>query len=59
MNIEPIPGDCLPPDDVIEQLLRGPKIGADGKIEGDGPWAGKTPGEILAERDAYNRACGD
>jgi hypothetical protein len=57
MKIEPIPDDCLPPPHVIDELLRGPKIDADGKIIG-GVWNGMTPEEVLADRDAFNRACG-
>lgn len=37
MDIEPIPDDCLPPPDVIQEVLRGPRIGDDGKIVG-GTW---------------------
>lgn len=62
MNIEPIPDDCLPfngDEQKLLELLRGPKIGADGKIESNGPWNGMTPEQVLAERDAYNRACGE
>lgn len=62
MNTEPIPDDCLPfngDEQKLIEFLRGPRIGADGKIEGDGHWTGKTPEQILAERDAYNRACGE
>ena len=53
MPVEPIPDNCLPPQEVIDELLRGPKIGPDGKIV-DGVWAGMTPEEVLAQRDAYN-----
>ena len=54
MTIEPIPDDCLPPQEVIDELLRGPKIGPDGKIV-DGIWAGMTQEEVLSQRDAYDR----
>ena len=56
-EIEPIPDNCLPPQDVIDALLAGPKIGEDGKIIG-GVYHGMTPEEVLADRDAFNRACG-
>jgi hypothetical protein len=61
MTIEPIPDDCLPFGDdeqKLLELLRGPKIGDDGKIVG-GVWHGKTPEEVLRERDEYNRLCGE
>lgn len=58
MDIEPIPDDCLPPPDVIQEVLRGPRIGDDGKIVG-GTWHGMTPDEVLAERDRFARMFGD
>ena len=61
MKPEPIPDDCLPfggDEKKMLDLLRGPKLDAAGKVI-DGVWAGKTPAEILAERDSYNRACGE
>ena len=57
-EIEPIPDDCLPPDHVIRDLLRGPRIGDDGRIIG-GVYHGMTPAEVLADREAYRRACGE
>jgi hypothetical protein len=62
MTIEPIPDDCLPFNgDEAKMLafLREPKIGADGKIQGDGPLAGMTPDEVRADREAFRRACGE
>lgn len=56
-DIELIPDDCLPQQHVIDDLLRGPIIGADGRIAG-GTYDGMTPAEVLAARDAFNRACG-
>lgn len=56
--MEPIPDDCLPPPDVIEAVLRGPELDDQGRIVG-GTWAGMTPEQVIADRDAYNRACGE
>lgn len=62
MIIEPIPDDCLPfngDEQKILELLRGPKIDdATGKIVG-GVWHGKTPDEVLRDRDEFNRLCGE
>lgn len=59
MKIEPIPDDCLPPQHVIDELLRGPKIDPEtGKIVG-GVWHGMTPEEVIADRDAYRRIVGE
>lgn len=58
MTSEPIPDDCLPPAHLIEKLLRGPEIDKDGKIVG-GTWNGLTVAEVLAQRDSYNRMCGE
>jgi hypothetical protein len=58
MRHEPLPDDCLPPPDVIRDLLRGPKIDATGRIVG-GLWDGMTPEEVMAQRDSYNRMCGE
>ena len=58
MNVKPIPDDCLPDAETIRQLLRGPEIAEDGTIKG-GVYAGMTPEQVLADRDAYNRACGE
>lgn len=58
MDTEPLPEDCLPPPEVIEQLLRRPQLDADGKIVG-GVYHGMTPAEVLADRDRYNRLCGE
>lgn len=55
--VEEIPDDCLPPPHVIEELLLGPKLDEQGRILA-GVWQGMTQDEVLAERDAYNRACG-
>jgi hypothetical protein len=52
--IEPIPDDCLPPEHTIQELLRGPKIGPDGKIVG-GLWDGLAPAEVLRDRDEFYR----
>lgn len=53
--IEPIPDDCLPPPEVIADVLRGPQTDPNtGRIVG-GIWDGMTPAEVLAERDEYNR----
>jgi len=57
-TVEPIPADCLPLPEVMEQALAGPKVGADGRIVG-GAYNGMTPAEVLAARDAFNRACGE
>lgn len=54
--IEKIPDDCLPPAAVIEKLLRGPELDAQGRIVG-GTYDGMTPAEVLAERDRFNRYC--
>lgn len=40
------------------RLLRGPRVGADGKIRG-GTYDGMTPAEVLAARDSYNRIVGE
>ena len=62
MQPEPL-DDCLPfagdPDQEAKllALLRGPKIGPDGKIIG-GTYDGMTPADVIADRDAFNRACG-
>ena len=42
----------------LVNLLRGPKVGADGKIVG-GTYDGMTPAEVLAQRDSYNRIVGE
>lgn len=56
--IEPIPDNCFPPPVVVEQLLRGPDLDDQGRIIG-GVYAGMTPAQVLADRDAYNQACGE
>lgn len=59
--IEPIPDNCLPFDGDEQRLLallRGPDIDADGTIKG-GVYDGMTPAQVLAQRDAYRRACGE
>lgn len=56
MKTEPIPADCFPPEHVVEALLAGPTINADGRIT-EGLYAGMTPAEVIADRDAYRRAC--
>ena len=59
IKIEPLPDDCLPSPDVLDAVLRGPDIDpATGKITSVGFWQGKTVAEVLAERDAWNLACG-
>jgi hypothetical protein len=61
MDIEPMPDACLPFDGDEQQIirfLRGPKVGQDGKIQGS-VYNGMTPAEVLAQRDAYNRICGE
>lgn len=55
---EPIPDDCLPPPAVVDAALRGPELDESGRIMG-GTWHGMTPEEVLADRDAFNRACGE
>jgi hypothetical protein len=55
---EPIPDDCLPPENVIRDLLRGPRIDPEtGRIVG-GTYHGMTPAEVLADRAAFNRSLG-
>jgi hypothetical protein len=44
--------DCL-----AREVLCGPKLDADGRIVG-GVYHGMKPAEVLADRDAFNRACG-
>lgn len=56
--IEPLPDDCLPPKDALAKLLRGPELDEQGRIVG-GLFHGMTPAEVLAQRDAYNRLCGE
>lgn len=58
MPVEPLPADCLPSPDVIRKLLRGPRIDPDGRISG-GTYDGMTPADVLADRDAYRRLCGE
>lgn len=55
MAIEPIPDDCLPSPEIIDQLLRGPQLDKHGRIIG-GVYAGMTPAEVLAQRERFNRA---
>lgn len=60
MDIEPLPDDCLPPPHVIEAVLRGPELDAQGHIVNyGGLWHGMTWAEVLADRDRYNRLCGE
>lgn len=50
----------LTKDEVAKRALsrlRGPTVGPDGRIVG-GTYHGMTPAEVLADRDAYNRARG-
>jgi hypothetical protein len=59
-TVEPIPDACMPFNGDPEKLadfLAGPKIDANGKIVG-GLFHGMTQAEVLADRDAYNRATG-
>lgn len=58
MQIEPIPDDILP-QRLIDAVLRGPEIDPQtGKYVG-GVYSGMTPDEVIADREAYNRACGE
>ena len=54
--IEPIPGNCLPP--LLAIASGGFELDADGRIV-CGLYAGKTPAEVLADRDRCNRLCGE
>lgn len=56
IKTEPIPADCLPPPELIDQLLRGPDLDAQGRIVG-GLFEGLAPDEVLMQREAYRRAC--
>lgn len=54
MNVERLPDDCLPPQHVIDEVLRPRQLDEQGRIK-DGVYEGMTPDEVLAERDRYNR----
>lgn len=59
-EVEQIPDECMPfggDETKLADFLAGPKLDADGKIV-DGVWAGMTIDDVLADRDAYNRATG-
>jgi hypothetical protein len=58
-GLQPLHDDCLSPPAVIDAVLRGPELDAEGRYMTHGPWQGMTPDEVRAERDAYNRACGE
>lgn len=59
LRVEPIPADCLPAPHVLDALMRGPTLDAAGRVVSDGPWNGMTVGEVRAQRDEYNRICGE
>lgn len=59
-KVEPIPDECLPFNGDAGKLadfLAGPKLDAEGRIVG-GMFHGWTEAEVIADRDAYNRATG-
>lgn len=58
MHPEPIPANCLPSDDALRQLLRGPKLDEQGRIK-DGTYQGMTPAEVLAQRERYRQIVGE
>lgn len=61
MDIERIPDECLPFNGDEQKLLdalRGPKMNAEGRYI-DGVYQGMTHAEVLASRDAFNRAVGE
>ena len=43
---------------MFERMLIPPELDGEGRVV-SGLWQGKTVEEILAERDAYNRLCGE
>ena len=52
--------DPLPPLTALERLLQPPPLDAEGRIaDKRSLYYGMTPEEVLADRDAYNRACGE
>ena len=62
MTTDPIPDNCLPFDGDEQKLLdflRGPRLDADGKLASGGVLDGMTPDEVIADRDAFRRACGE
>jgi hypothetical protein len=56
MTPEPIPDNALPRPEVIDHLLRGPELDAQGRIT-DGVYAGMTPAEVLEDRERFRRIC--
>lgn len=61
IKVELLPDNALPAPKTLAKLLdvieRGPDLDEDGRIK-DGMWAGMTPQEVIAQRDAFNRALG-
>ena len=52
--------DTLPPLTALERLLQPPPLDSEGRIaDKNSLYYGMTPEEVLAGRDAYNRACGE
>ena len=61
MTTERLPDDCLPfagDETKLAAFLRGPAQDAEGKIIG-GLYHGRTVDDMLADRDAFNRAMGE
>ena len=57
---ERIPDSCWPSPAVLDALERGPQIDpCSRRIVSDGPWNGMTADEVLADREAFRRACGE
>lgn len=46
------------PEEEHRRFFGVPKLDAQGRFC-EGVWQGMTPAEVLAERDEYNRACGE
>lgn len=58
LRIEEI-GDDILPQSIIDGVLKRPTLDSQGRIVSAGPWSGLTPDEVLRERDAFRRACGE
>jgi hypothetical protein len=52
-------GEDILPQRLIDAVMAPAKLDAQGRIVSDGPYNGMTPDQVRAQRDRYNRMCGE